>query len=95
MTDALKTEFSKKLLLMDYILLIVLFICAIIFKEVDFATIIVAWIAQLGVSSAAYYWKAKNDNRVKIPIKVIETLPPEIRESVDMTQIITSIIQSE
>lgn len=91
----MKMEFSKKLLIVDYIILVVLFVCAIIFQEVDFTTVICAWIAQLGISSAAYYWKAKNDNRTKVPFKVIESLPENMREQIDLTQVITSIIQSE
>lgn len=90
-----KVEFSKKLLIVDYLILIVLFICAFIFPAVDIVTIIVAWVAQLGISSAAYYWKAKNENRAKVPLKVIESLPAEMREQIDLTQIITSIIQSD
>lgn len=88
-------EFSKILLLMDYLILIVLFCCSIFFPEVDFATIIIAWIAQVGVSSAAYYWKAKTENRTKVPLKVIESMPPDIQDKIDLTQVITSIIQSE
>ena len=91
----MKIEFSKKLLIVDYLILIVLFVCAVIFKEVDFSTIICAWIAQLGISSAAYYWKAKSDNRTKVPFKVIESLPEDMRNQIDLTQVITSIIQSE
>ena len=91
----MKTEFSKILLIMDYLILIVLFVCGILFPEVDFVTIIVAWIAQVGVSSAAYYWKAKTENRSKIPFKVIESMPQDMREKIDLTQIITSIIQAE
>lgn len=90
-----KIEFSKKLLIVDYTILLVLFVCAIIFQEVDFVAIICAWIVQLGISSAAYYWKAKNDNRTKVPIKVIRSLPKDMRDQIDLTQIITSIIQSE
>lgn len=90
-----KCEFSKRLLIVDYLVLIVLFVCTIIFPAVDFVTVIVAWIAQLGISSAAYYWKAKNENRSKVPLKVVESLPPEMREQIDLTQVITSIIQSD
>jgi hypothetical protein len=90
-----KIEFSKKLLIVDYTIMLVLFVCAIIFQEVDFVAIICAWIVQLGISSAAYYWKAKNDNRTKVPIKVIRSLPKDMRDQIDLTQIITSIIQSE
>ncbi len=91
----MKLEFSKKLLIVDYAILAILVVCAAIFQSVDFSTIIVAWIAQIGISSAAYYWKAKNDNRTKVPIKVIQSLPPEVRDQLDLTQVITAIIQSE
>ena len=91
----MKTEFSKRLLVVDYLILIVLFVCMIKFPEVDFVTIIVAWTAQLGISSAAYYWKAKNENRAKVPFKVIESLPDDMRNQIDLTQVITSIIQSD
>lgn len=91
----MKIEFSKKLLIVDYLILIVLFICAMIFQNVDFTSIVVAWIAQLAISSGAYYWKAKCENRTKVPLKVIESLPPEVRDSLDLTQVITSIIQHD
>lgn len=88
-------EFSKILLIFDYLLLVVFFICAIFLPEIDFGAIIIAWIAQIGVSSAAYYWKAKTENRTKIPLKVVESLPEEMQEKIDLTQIITTIITSE
>lgn len=80
---------------MDYLILIVLFVCAIMFIEIDFTTIIVAWIAQIGISSAAYYWKAKNENRTKVPLNVIESLPQEMQDKIDLTTVITTIIQAE
>ena len=91
----MKTEFSKKLLIMDYLILIVLFFFFIMFIEIDFTTIIVAWIAQIGISSAAYYWKAKNENRTKVPLNVIESLPQEMQDKIDLTTVITTIIQAE
>lgn len=88
-------EFSKKLLLLDYLIFGGLLICSAIFQSVDIVAITVAWIAQLGISSGAYYWKAKNENKYKVPIKVIRSLPKEMRDQLDLTAIITSIIQSE
>lgn len=88
-------EFSKILLFIDYLILIVLFVCAILIPTIDFSTIIVSWIAQIGISSAAYYWKAKNENRTKIPFKVIESLPPDMQDKIDLTTVITTIIQTE
>ena len=91
----MKIEFSKILLILDYLLLVVFFICAIVFPGIDFTSVILAWIAQIGISSAAYYWKAKTENRTKVPLKVIESLPQEVQEKIDLTQVITTIIQSE
>ena len=91
----MKLEFSKKLIIVDYIIFVILIVCAAIFQAVDFTSIIVAWVAQLGISSGAYYWKAKSENRAKVPIKVVQSLPPEIQDKLDLTQVITSIVQSE
>ena len=91
----MKLEFSKKLLIVDYLLMVVLLICATVYPNVDFTAISIAWTTQLGISSAAYYWKAKCENRTKVPLKVIESLPPEVIDHVDLTQIITSIIQND
>ena len=88
-------EFSKILLFIDYLILVVLFICSILIPTIDFSTIILSWIAQIGISSAAYYWKAKNENRTKVPLKVIESLPPEIQDKIDLTTVITTIIQTD
>lgn len=90
----MKLEFSKKLLIVDYILFILLCLCAVIFTTVDFTIVITAWIAQIGVSSTAYYSKAKSENKTKIPMKIIETLPEDIRQELDLTTIITTILQS-
>lgn len=91
----LKCEFSKKLLIADYSIFGILLLCMVIFNQVDFSTVLVAWIAQLGLSTGAYYWKAKSDNRTKVPLKVIESLPKDMRDKIDLTQVITAIIQSE
>ena len=90
-----KVEFSKKLLILDYLILMVLFLCTILFPAIDFVTLDVAWIAQVGISSMAYYWKAKTENRIKVPFKVMESLPEDMRDKIDLTQIITTIIQHE
>lgn len=91
----MKPEFSKKLLVIDYSILIVLFCFALFVPSLNLESIIIAWIAQVGISSAAYYWKAKSENRAKIPLKVIESLPADMQEKIDLTEVITTIIQSE
>lgn len=91
-----KIEFSKKLLIVDYSIMVILLICTLIWGDtIDLPTVVAAWSAQLGISSVAYYWKARCENRVKVPMSVIKSLPPKIRDDVDMTQIITAIIQAE
>lgn len=93
---SMKKEFSKKLLYVDYLIFFLLLVSAFVLRDYyDFGSVLIAWSAQLGVSQTAYYWKAKSENRVKVPIKVIESLPDDIRAELDMTEIITSIIQSE
>lgn len=91
----MKKEFSKKLLGLDYLIFVALIIAMVLFPHVDFVTIVVSWIAQLGISSAAYYWKAKNENRMKVPMNVVSSLPEDVREQVDLTQVMVAIIQSE
>lgn len=88
-------EFGKKLLLADYIIFIALIICMLVFRDLDFTTIICTYIGQLAIATGAYYWKAKCENRIKVPMKVIKSLPKDIRDQVDLTTIITAIIQSE
>lgn len=90
-----KMEFSKKLLCADYVVAVALIVCTVLFPEVDFISLDVAWIAQLGISTGAYYWKAKAENRTKVPLNVVKSLPKDMREKVDLTQIITSIIQHD
>lgn len=88
-------EFGKKLLAVDYTGFFILLICMITFRDLDFTTVICAYLVQLGVAQGAYYWKAKCENRIKVPIKVIQSLPKDLRDQLDLTAIITAIIQAE
>lgn len=91
----IRMEFSKKLLIADYTILLCLIVISIILSSrCDLSNIVIAWIAQLGISSTAYYWKAKAENRTKIPFKVVEGLPEDLRTQLDLTEIIVSIIGS-
>lgn len=91
----MKLEVLKKLLIVEIIFLIIFTICAVCVTEVDFVTVLCAWIALMGVTTGVYAWKAKSENRIKIPIKVLESLPEEMLDRVELTTIITAIIQSE
>lgn len=116
-------EFSKRLLMYDYfielLLIGVFFICLTIngiytmiitnnliqmgmdvsmititapFDLVVIGTILGVWTGQLGISAASYYFMVKGDHRIQIPVKLVNDLPQDIKEQVDMTQIIVSAL---
>ena len=58
-----KFGFCKRLLIAGYLILLMLMgvFAAMSFREADMANLAIligAWIAQLGINSGAYYWKA-------------------------------------
>ena len=118
-----KKGFSKKLLIADYIIAVVLvvafFICTYIngiytMNTIDklinigfdvsmititppfnldmFGILLGTWIVQLGVSSGAYYVLIKSERKIELPIKLLNDLPDDIKEKVDTTQIITTVL---
>jgi hypothetical protein len=92
-----KRTFSKQILLTDYAVLGgLLFLFGILeikgHDTANLAVVVSAWIAQLAVSSGFYYWKAKAENLVKLPIQLMENLPEEMKERADPNQIIDSVI---
>ena len=120
-----KKGFSKKLLIADYIIAVVLvlvfFICTYIngtyimntqnklieigmdismisvsppFNLDMFGVFLSTWIVQLGVSSGAYYVLVKSEHKMELPMELINDLPQEVKEQVDMTQIITTVLSS-
>ena len=87
-------EFSKKLLIADYVILALLLI-AFFAPWIDtssWAMVIAAWIAQIAISSGAYYWKSKSENLVKLPIAMLNDIPADMRERADPNQIIASVL---
>ena len=95
-----KMEVSKIILCVSWAATIILSGIAVIgtFSNIDVTNLVtlagIAW-GELTAAHGFYYWKAKNENRTKVPIKVIESLPAEVRDQMDLTQVITSIIQSQ
>lgn len=115
--------FSKKLLIADYIIAVILvavfFICTYIngtytmdtlnrmiemgmdvstvtitppFNLDIFGVFLSTWIIQLGVSSGAYYVLIKSEHKMELPIQLLNELPEDVKDQVDMTQIITSVL---
>lgn len=89
--------FSKKLLIADYIILVLMVAAFFAFCVTDHdtsncAVVIGAWIAQIAISSGCYYWKAKAENLIKMPLQLLEDIPPDMRERADPNQIIASVL---
>ena len=57
-----------------------------------FGVLLGTWIVQLGVSSGAYYVLIKSEHKMELPIQLLNDLPQEIKEQVDVTQIITTVL---
>lgn len=86
--------FSKKLLIADYLVFVVMLSMFLVpdFDTSNWGMIVVAWIAQLAISTGAYYWKAKSENLVKLPLQLLADLPEDMRQRADPNQIIASVL---
>ena len=89
--------FSKKLLVVDYVVLLLMVAVFMVFTvrghdTSNCAVVVGAWIAQIAISSGFYYWKAKAENLIKMPIQLMAELPKDMRERADPNQIIESVI---
>ena len=92
--DKCKMCFSKKLLIADYTILILLLLLFLLPKadKTNLSIVLVAWIAQIAISTGAYYWKAKAENLVKLPIVMLNDIPADMRERIDPNSIIASVL---
>ncbi|MBQ4523323.1 MAG: hypothetical protein IJA10_10290 [Lachnospiraceae bacterium] len=59
-----------------------------------FGVLLGAWISQLGISSTAYYVLVKSERKVQLPMILINDLPQDIKDDVDMTQLITTVLNN-
>lgn len=66
----------------------------VLFNLDGFGVLLGSWIVQLGISSGAYYYMSKSDHKIELPIKMINTLPDDIKEQVDMNELITTVLQN-
>lgn len=59
-----------------------------------FGILLGTWIIQLGVSSGAYYMMSKSDHKIQLPMAMLNTMPDEVKEQLDMTQVITTVLST-
>jgi hypothetical protein len=59
-----------------------------------FGIFLSTWIIQLGVSSGAYYVLIKSEHRMELPMQLLKDLPKNIKDQVDVTEIITSVLSN-
>lgn len=57
-----------------------------------FSVLLGIWIAQLAVSSGAYYMMCKSDHKIQLPVRLLNDLPDDIKNDVDYTQLITTVL---
>lgn len=89
-----KLCFSKKLLITDYAILGLLMLLFLLpdGDKTNLAIVLVAWIAQIAISTGAYYWKSKAENLVKLPIVMLNDIPEDMKEKADPNSIIASVL---
>lgn len=92
--DKCKMCFSKILLIADYAILVFMILLFLVpdIDKTNLAIVLVAWIAQIAISTGAYYWKAKAENLVKLPIVMLKDIPEDMRERIDPNSIIASVL---
>lgn len=59
-----------------------------------FGILLGTWIIQLGLSSGAYYMMCKSDHKIQLPMAMLNTMPDEIKEQLDMTQVVTTVLST-
>lgn len=59
-----------------------------------FGILLGTWIVQLGISSGAYYMMSKSDHKIQLPMAMLNTMPDDIKEQLDMTQVITTVLST-
>ena len=87
-----KLCFSKKLLIAEFMVLVLMLGLKWIDATHEWATEICGWFGVMAVSTGFYYWKAKSENLVKMPIQMLKDLPEDMKEKADPNQIIASVL---
>lgn len=70
-----KMEWSKKILIFSYgMLIFLIFVFLLSRDKSSAATVLCAWIVECGAATGFYFWKAKNENRSKYAVKFVREL---------------------
>lgn len=51
-----------------------------------------AWIGQLAISTYAFYSLVKRERKIEMPMRMLETIPDDIKEKLDMTSIFETVL---
>ena len=51
-----------------------------------------AWIGQLAISTYAFYSLVKRERKIEMPMRMLETIPDDIRAQLDMTSIFETVL---
>jgi len=88
-----KIEFCKWLLIADYAVFLLL-VCLLLWCEAgsNLVMVVSGWVAQLGVSTGFYFWKAKAENLVKLPIYLLKDIPEKYMITTDPNRVIESVL---
>ena len=62
------------------------------FNLEGFGVFFSAWTAQLAISSYAYYSLVKRERKIEMPMKMLETIPDDIKDKLDMTSIFETVL---
>ncbi len=63
--------------------------------DVSTLSIIVGtWVAQLGISSTAYYILIRSDHKIEYPIRMINELPDDIKDKIDYDNLIANVLSN-
>lgn len=65
-----------------------------LFNLDGFGILLGTWITQLGLSSGAYYLMSRSDHKIQLPMAMLNTIPDNIKERIDLTQIITTVLST-
>lgn len=65
-----------------------------IFNLDGFGILLGSWVIQLGVSSGSYYMMSKSDHKVQLPMAMLNTMPDDIKNQLDLTQVVTTILST-